>query len=138
MKIRFIVGAFCVAALAAGIANALPPPNVALAKHPQCLATADTVYVRGAVAVAWVGDPVPGATVRLQYGAATRVGTTDAGGVYHVEFPRTTATEVREVATSVPAPTGTLIPVVAREGSGECHVPAATVGALREVSGHAH
>jgi len=131
MKIRFIIGVLCAAALAAGVASALPPPNVELAKHPQCLATADTVYVRGAVVVASVGDPVPGATVRLKYGAATRAGTTDASGVYHVEFPRTAATEVREVATSVPAPIGTLIPVIAREGSSECHVPAANVGALR-------
>lgn len=131
MKIRFIVGAFCATALAAGIANALPPPNVALAKHPQCFAAGDMVYVRGSVVVAWVGTPVQGARVEINYGPSTKWATTGPDGVYRAEFVRTAATTVREVATSIPAPTGTLIPVIAREGSGDCHVPAATVGALR-------
>lgn len=131
MKIRFIICALCAAALAAGIANALPPPNIALAKHPQCFAAGDKVYVRGSVVVAWVGDPVQGARVEISYGPSTKWVTTGSDGIYLAEFPRTTATDVREVATSIPAPTGRLVPVIAREGSGKCHVPAASIGALR-------
>lgn len=127
----FTVFIFAAAVPACALAGS---PNVGgLATHPQCYVAGDVVLVRGAVAVAEDGTPVPGARVRLAYGADARFATSNADGVYVAEFPRTSAHTVREVSTSLAAPTGTLIPVQALEGGGSCVVPTAHVGALREV-----
>lgn len=122
------------AALPVGTLAATPGISE-LATHPQCHAIGSTVFVRGAVAVAENGAPVSGARVKLAYGAATRYVISDTSGVYQVEFPRTAARAVREVATAIAAPTGTLIPVEAREGGNSCTVPVAHVGELRELEG---
>jgi len=129
--------------LAASIAAAIAAPAFAFAAapssivgpaaHPQCYAAAGVVYIRGAVATIESGAPVPDAHVRLQYGDAVRHATTDARGIYHAAFPRSVARDVREISTSIAAPTGTLIPARAREGTGACEVAAAHVGALQPV-----
>lgn len=126
--------AVVLAALTLSASALADTPNVTrLALHPQCLVTTEAVYVRGAVGVLDTGAPVPGAVVTLRYGSAQRRAVAGAGGIYWAVFPRSAATAVREVATALPAPTGTLVPVHARESGGACVVPAATIGALREI-----
>ena len=119
----------------AGHARAAPPGDVGqLAAHPSCAASGDAVYVRGAVAVIGSQEPVAGATVTLAYGREVRRVTTNAAGIYEATFQRTKAREVRETATALAAPTGTNIPVKAREGTSTCIAPAAAVGNLQQVN----
>ena len=118
----------------AGHARAAPPGDVGqLAAHPSCAASGGAVYVRGAVAIIGSQEPIAGATVTLKYGGEVRRAKTNAAGIYEVTFQRTDAREVRETATALAAPTGTNIPVEAREGTSTCNVPAASVGSLQQV-----
>ena len=119
---------------AATHARAAPPGDVGqLAAHPSCAASGGAVYVRGAVAVIGSQEPVAGATVTLKYGGAVHRAKTNAAGIYQVTFRRTEAREVREIETTLAAPTGTSIPVEAREGTSICIVPNASVGNLQQV-----
>jgi len=134
MKRNFTIPAVVsLAAVTSVLAHSAPPDLSQLAEHPQCYVSGDTVFVRGAVVDAESGFPVPNARVHLAYGVVTQYVTTGAGGIYQAEFPRSLARGVLEISTSIPAPTGTLVPTTATEGTGSCVVPAARVGDLEQI-----
>lgn len=123
-------------ALALGVpfaASAAAPDAATLAAHPQCVVAGGTLLVRGAV-VSEPGDvPVEGAMVTLRTSSGdTLRGRTDAAGIYVATSTAKVAAgdSVREVATSIPAPTGTLVPVQARQAGGVCRVAAVSVGPI--------
>lgn len=125
-------------ALGAAAAEAAPAPAQQLALHPQCFTTGGHLFVRGAVIDADDRTPIEGARVVLRTrGGETLRGRTDASGIYVATGAVTVATgdAVREVATYLPASTGTLVPAQAPQlGAGMCHVASATIGALQEVT----
>lgn len=134
MKSNVLPIVLAAALMFVGHARAAPPGDVGqLAAHPSCAASGDEVYVRGAVAVIGSQEPIAGATVTLKYGSVVRRAKTNAAGIYEATFQRTEARSVREVATTLATPTGTNIPVEAREGTSTCIVPAAKVGNLQQV-----
>lgn len=105
----------------------------ALAAHPQCTVAGGTLVVRGAVVTEPGDAPVEGAVVTLHTSAGdTLRGRTDASGVYIATGSAKVAAgdSVREVATSIPAVTGTLVPVQAHQAAGVCRVAAVSVGPI--------
>jgi hypothetical protein len=123
-----------IALLAApSLALAASPDVVHLASHPQCIVADGTLLVRGAVIDEPGATPVAGAEVTLRTSSGARLrGRTDASGVYVATSTAKVAPgdTVREVATSVPAPLGTLMPVQARQAGGVCSVAAVSIGPI--------
>jgi len=134
MKSKNLSLAIASALMVAGPAFAMPPgTSEQLAARPMCTVAGNKVYVRGAVAIAGNSAPVPGATVTLAYGHDRRRATTNAAGIYEATFLRGDARVVREISTTLAAPTGTNIPVEALEGTAACNIPAASIGELRQI-----
>ena len=131
MKSSAIV--FALAILAPFAAIAATPDTAVLAAHPQCTVASGMLVVRGAV-VSEPGDaPVDGAVVTLRTSAGNTLrGRTNASGIYTAvsRAPVAAGATVREVATSIPAPTGTLVPVQAHQAGGVCRVAAVSVGPI--------